>query len=283
MATVTRENIGLLNDKLTFTINYTELDSAANEALKEYAKKTVVPGFRKGVAPLGLVKKKYGSKVYTEAILKKAERAIIDYIAHESIAILFHPMPFYSLEDIANEDFTQKRDYSLSYEIGLMPEIDIQTENIPVTKYQVIVGDDTIENDIESIQLQYGVYIETDKISHNEEMLNIILNELDEQSNEKDDINGIESSVYVSDFSDEFIPQTLGLSKGATLNVTFQSFKEQSLKYIFDENGIDSKSEEFKLKSYTMLITNVKKIEKAELNEELFKKVFPNKPEITTL
>ena len=56
MATITRENIGLLNDKLTVTLTKDDYLKGFETSLKKYAKTANIPGFRKGMVPTGLVK-----------------------------------------------------------------------------------------------------------------------------------------------------------------------------------------------------------------------------------
>ena len=57
MATVTKENIGLLHEKLTVKLEKTDYLPSFEKALKEYSKKANIPGFRKGMVPAGLIKK----------------------------------------------------------------------------------------------------------------------------------------------------------------------------------------------------------------------------------
>lgn len=64
MATITRENIGLLNDKLTVTLTKDDYLKGFETSLKKYAKTANIPGFRKGMVPTGLVKKMYGQGVF---------------------------------------------------------------------------------------------------------------------------------------------------------------------------------------------------------------------------
>ena len=57
MATVTRENIGLLHEKLTVALEKKDYLPSFEKALKDYSKKANIPGFRKGMVPAGLIKK----------------------------------------------------------------------------------------------------------------------------------------------------------------------------------------------------------------------------------
>jgi FKBP-type peptidyl-prolyl cis-trans isomerase (trigger factor) len=64
MATVTKENVGLLHDKLTLTLGKEDYLPAFEKTLKDYGKKANIPGFRKGMVPAGLIKKMYGNSIY---------------------------------------------------------------------------------------------------------------------------------------------------------------------------------------------------------------------------
>ena len=53
MATVTRENIGMLNDKLVVKVAKDDYLPFFEKAIKEYSKRANIPGFRKGMVPAG--------------------------------------------------------------------------------------------------------------------------------------------------------------------------------------------------------------------------------------
>ena len=83
MATITRENISLLNDKLTITLEKQDYLSGFEQSLKKYAKNANIPGFRKGMVPAGLVKKMYGQGVFSEEVLRKVENELNKYMQDE--------------------------------------------------------------------------------------------------------------------------------------------------------------------------------------------------------
>ena len=76
MATVARENIGLLNDKLTVKIKKEEYLPSFEKKLKEYSKTANIPGFRKGMVPAGMIKKMYGASIFSDEVLKAVEKQL---------------------------------------------------------------------------------------------------------------------------------------------------------------------------------------------------------------
>ena len=85
MATIKRENIGHLNDKLTVQLNKEDYFSGFETSLKKHAKTANIPGFRKGMVPAGLIKKMYGQSVFSDEILKKVESELNQYLNTEKI------------------------------------------------------------------------------------------------------------------------------------------------------------------------------------------------------
>ena len=83
MATVTRENIGLLHDKLVVKVSKEDYYPAFDKKLKEYSKTANIPGFRKGMVPAGMIKKMYGSSIFTDEVVKTVEKELYNYLNTE--------------------------------------------------------------------------------------------------------------------------------------------------------------------------------------------------------
>ena len=93
MGIVTRENIGLLNDKITVKVAQGDYLPSFEKALKEYSKKANIPGFRKGMVPAGVIKKMYGNSVFADEVLRSVEKQLTDYMASEKLDIFAQPLP----------------------------------------------------------------------------------------------------------------------------------------------------------------------------------------------
>ena len=114
MATVTRENIGLLNDKLTVTITKEDYYPSFEKTLKNYSKQANIPGFRKGMVPAGMVKKMYGPGIFSEEVIRSIENKLNEYLRSEKLPLFAQPIP------MLNAGFKPEMDKPADYhfEIG---------------------------------------------------------------------------------------------------------------------------------------------------------------------
>ena len=126
MATITRENISLLNDKLTIKLSKEDYLEGFEKTLKKYAKTANIPGFRKGMVPAGLVKKMYGQGVFNEEVLRKVEDELNKYLQQEQLEIFAQPLPL--TQQAPQLDMHQPGDYQFEFEIGLKPPIELKPE-----------------------------------------------------------------------------------------------------------------------------------------------------------
>lgn len=87
---IAREDNG--NIQITFTIPFTEIKKAENEVIKELAKDTEIPGFRKGMAPLDKVKDKIPqSNLIEHSLSHILPEALADAITENKLQIAIYP------------------------------------------------------------------------------------------------------------------------------------------------------------------------------------------------
>jgi trigger factor len=277
MATITRENISLLNDKLTITLSKADYLDDFEKSLKKYAKSANIPGFRKGMVPAGLVKKMYGQGVFGEQVLRKVEEELNKYMQQEQLDIFAQPLPVG--QQNPQLDMNQPGDYQFEFEIGLKPAIELKPEQLKVTRYVVNVTDAMIQQEVERWQKRNGERTEPDTIGHQDNVLQVSFTEIDAAGQSVE--NGVQkdTSLLVSDFNSSTQSQLLGKKKEETIDITLASaFDEPACKAVLSELGMQEDQKELSLR---VTIKKITQIIPAELNEELFKKVFPDQ-EITT-
>src|SRR6478672_8038112 len=93
MASVTKERIGNLHDKLTVKISKEDYYPSFEKAIKDYSRKANIPGFRKGMVPAGMVKKMYGASIFYDEVIKAVEKQIQEYMVTEKPDIFAQPLP----------------------------------------------------------------------------------------------------------------------------------------------------------------------------------------------
>ncbi|HLI92604.1 MAG TPA: trigger factor family protein, partial [Puia sp.] len=120
MATVTRENIGLLTDKIVVNVSKGDYLPSFEKALKQYGKQANIPGFRKGMVPPGLIRKMYGNSVFADEVLRTVEKELTTYMSTEKLEIFAQPLPLPE-NDSRRIDVSNPADYSFAFEIGLKP------------------------------------------------------------------------------------------------------------------------------------------------------------------
>ncbi len=280
MATVTRENIGLLNDKLTVNLAKDDYLPSFEKSLKSYAKKANIPGFRKGMVPAGLVKKMYGSSIFTDEVLRTVEKELTNYMTEEKLDIFAQPLPLDN--DARMLDANNPGDYAFAFEIGLKPEVNIDLNNVQVIRYKVEVTDQMINDEIDRLQTRNGNMTEPEVIDNDEDVLNVELIEVNENGEELE--NGIKksNSLLVKYFAEDTRKELTGKKKDDNIVIQLnKAFEDKEREWVMDDLGLDKNKESDTEKYFKLTIQKIGLVEKSELNEEFYNKVYPGR-NITT-
>ena len=77
---ISKESIDALNAVITLVIDKKDYQPKVDEALNNYRKNAVIPGFRKGHVPMGMVKKQYGRAIQVDEVNKLISQQLNEYI-----------------------------------------------------------------------------------------------------------------------------------------------------------------------------------------------------------
>ncbi|MFT4155612.1 trigger factor [Parafilimonas sp.] len=274
MATISRENIGLLNDKLTVNLSKEDYMPSFEKSLKTYAKNANIPGFRKGMVPAGLVKKMYGQSVFTDEVLRTVEKELNNYVTSEKLDIFAQPLPFEN--DSRQLDMNNPGDYAFAFEIGLKPDIHINISELKGTFYKIQVEDSVVEDEVNRLRSRYGKMTEPETVSNEEDVLNVKFAEADAEGNAVE--GGIEkdNSLLVKYFAPEVREQLMGKKKDDTILIQLnKAFEDKERDFVMEDLGLDKADAAAAEKFFSLTITKIGFVEKAELNEEFFKGIYP--------
>ena len=271
MSTVTRENIGLLIDKITVTVQTEDYLPSFEKQLKQFAKNANIPGFRKGMVPAGVVKKMHGPALFADEVMRSVEKKLVDYLQGEQLDIFAQPIP--SAENSADQlNMNAPSDYSFSFEIGHKPAFDLNLSSVSLPRHKVNVTEEMVNDEVDRLQARLGKMSEPEVVDNEENVLNVTFEEEGVENASKK-----ENSLLVKYFIPAFRPTLMGLKKDSTVTVDLRSaFEEKEREWLIKDLGVDGSDASLD-KKYTMTIVKVGLVEKRELNEEFFKEAFPTK------
>ena len=279
MATVSRQNEALLTDKITVQLTKEDYYPAFEKSLKNYTKQAKIPGFRPGMVPIGVVKKMYGSSVFTEEVLRTVEKEINGYLEQEKPEIFAQPLPSEDNGDILRHlDMNQPGDYNFSFEIGLKPSFEVaDLKTATITRRKVDVTGEMLEEEISRLQTRYGNMKDLEAVENDQCVLNLSFSEVDADGNAIEGGVQKDNSLLVNYFAESIRPQLSDLKKGDSIVIKLaEAFEAKEREWVISDLGL-AEDENALEKYFRLTVTKIGFVEKKELNEEFFEQLFPGK------
>ena len=275
MATVTRENIGTLHDKITVKLTKEDYLPSFEKSLKQYAKQANVPGFRKGMVPAGMVKKMYGPSIFGEEVIRTAGRQLEDYLTNEKLAIFAQPMMLEGQQP--NLDMNNPGEVDLSFEVGVKPEFEVPAikNKTSLTRYKVSVSDKMLEDEVERISRRYGKVEDRETASGEDDIIYATYEASDAEGNITEDAQKIEDTVLLSKLPAKLQDAVKGKKAGDSLVIRPSQIAEGDELNAFLKDPLKAGAEQAD-QHYKLTITKVGLLVPHELNAELFMQVFQN-------
>ena len=170
---ITRENIDELNAVVKVDITKGDYSDKVEQILADYRKTANIPGFRKGHVPMGMVKKQYGKAVLIDEVNKLLQDALNKYLTEEKLDVLGNPLPKTQDHLDWNGD-----DFSFEFELGLAPEFEVKLKGKKaITSYKIIADEKMVNDQITSIQKQYGKLVSKTVMAEDDEITGVFKNE----------------------------------------------------------------------------------------------------------
>lgn len=258
---ITKKQIDSLNAVLTVTIEKKDFSENVEKALNNYRKTANIPGFRKGFVPMGLVKKQYGRAVQVDEVNKILQQSVHKFLTDEKLNILGNPLPVENTIDWDADTL------SFDFELGLAPEFQIDLKpKKGIRQFNITVDKKVIDNQIDRIQTQFGKLVTETKVGKESEVRGTFFNQ-------ENNINKT-SSFSVEILSPEALKEFKGKKVGDQININTKTlFKDAH--DLMHQLGVAHQDAHNLDIDVTFTFEEVNKREKAELNQELFDKLFP--------
>lgn len=269
---VKREDVDALNAILKVEVSPADYEQKVNDTLTKYRKTAKIPGFRPGHVPMGLVKKQYGKAVLSEELNKVVNDSLYKYITENKLNILGNPIP--KEDDGFKGDFENPGDFEFTYEIGLSPEVKVNLSAKNKYDYvKVKVDAKLIDQQVDDLRRRYGKLVSADAVGDTDMILGQFVELNDDDSIKEGGI--MHSSTISMEFIEDKKTKTALKGKKVGDKVVVdpakvsRGGKDTAAMLGISEDELANVSNKFQL-----TITEIKGMELAELNEELFNRLF---------
>ena len=269
---ISLQNVDKVSAVLTVAIEKADYQERVDKTLKNYRQKANIPGFRKGMVPMSLVKKQFGKAVLAEEIDKLLQEKVYEYLRENKVDMLGQPLPSEDMEaiDYDLDNFTFK------FDIALAPEFKAEiSSDDKIDYYTIQVSDELVDQQIK-MYTQRGASHEKVEEYQDNDMIKGLIAELDEAGNVKEDGVKVEDAVMMPQYIKN--EDQKALFNGAKTNsvIVFNPFTAydgneaelSSLLKISKEEVANAKG------NFSFQINEIVRMIPAPLDEKLFDQVF---------
>ena len=265
---ITFEAPDKVNGLMTITLEKDDYQGEVDKTLKDYRKRANIPGFRPGQAPMGMIKRQYGTAVKMDVVNKVLGEKLYEYIRENKIQMLGEPLANAGQEpqDLENADTL-----TFKFDIAVAPEFEAKLSGRDkVDYYHIKVDDKLIDQQVEMYQNRAGQYEKVE--AYDAEQRDML----------KGDLREVDGTIEVADAV--LMPQYIKvedqkkLFDGAKLGdiITWNPRKA------YPESDVEVSSlmkiEKGDVKNhegdFTFQITEISRFTKAEVNQQLFDQAF---------
>lgn len=278
---ITRENIGELNAIINVSIEKSDYEATVNDVLRDYRKKANMPGFRPGKVPAGLIKKMYGKAILVDEVNKLLSNNLSKYIVDEKLNILGDPLP--NEEKQEEIDWDTAENFNFVFDIGIAPEIEVKLDKRSKYPYYAIVADeDTIQKQMDAYTGRFGENLSVETIEKNDTVRGNFV-QLNADGTELEGGIKAERVIIAVDLMKDEAVQNEVIGKKSGDVIIFDPLKAFENRHEVGHMLNISHEEAEKIDgNFEFTVVEVLRFKKAELNEELFKKVLGDDTEVKT-
>ena len=251
-----------LNYQVTVEIAAADYAEPLRKRLNEYQRKADIRGFRKGKAPMSMIKRFYGDQALYESVNDLLGRELDKFIAEEKIRVVGEPLPS---EDQPQLNWADGSDFTFKFDIAQTPEITFAVgKEDKVPYYEINVTAEEKKAARAQLLQQYGSLQEVEKAGENDYLVVDL-------ANEGHKAEGVYVSIanVAEEARGAFVGKKAGESFQIDVNAAFTNETDRAAMLKVDKAqlaGLDP--------MFTVTVVNVKSYVSAEENQETYDKIF---------
>jgi trigger factor len=271
---ITKNVVDDVNLVITVDIEKADYAAEVEKALKECRQSYNLRGFRKGMAPIALIRKMFGPRVTSDAVNRVLQTSLAQYLSENKLHVLGEPMLD---ENYQPKDFNDgDENLSVSFKVAIAPEFQVNLNaDVKVPYYEITVEDSLVEKQIEGYCRQFGEQVDAEEVEKDD----VIKGDVAELNLEGDIVEGgilaEGATIYPLYFTnEEEKAKFIGAKKFASVDFNPAAATNNNTNEIASMLQIDKEKAAGLTANFRFTINEIKRHKSAEVNEELFKKVF---------
>ena len=271
-------NVSLINNDsvrglIMLEIVKSDYEAAVEKSLRSFRQKANVPGFRKGMVPMGMVKKMYGKQALLEEVNRLVSDNLFKYIRENNLNILGEPLA--SEAEPSALDFDKDEDFVFNFDVALAPEININmSKEDTLPYYEVKIDDDMLNKQVEAYTANFGTYEAGEEVEE-KDLVKGTVAELENGAPKEGGVvveNAVLMPMYIKDEAEKakFIGSKVNTVVVFNPNKAYEGAEAEIASFLHVEK---EKVAEL-TGDFSFEIKEISRHKNAELNQELFDKVF---------
>jgi trigger factor len=235
------------------------------EKVKDYARKANIKGFRQGKVPAGVIKKMFGKSILVEEINHLLSHKLSDYIKENNLKILGEPLP--DQQKAMDIDWETQKSFEFDYEIGMVDDFTYElSPKVKIKSYPIEVDQKTIDETVSDLKKRFG------KVSY-PEVSEASDNLFGELRSIETDFKREHAFLAIENVEKKEQKKFVGLKKDEEVEFEISRlFSNDDLTgQLLGQSPEEAKNAKGK---YIFKIETISRTEPAELNQELFDRVF---------
>ena len=265
------KNEGAVAGKLIVNIVKADYEEKLAASLKKMKQRAQMPGFRKGMVPMSLIQKMYGTEVKADELQKILADKVNKYINDEKLRVLGEPM---LSDDNEAADVAGKDDFEFKFDLAFSPEINIKLDGRTIVDYYNIeVDDETVQRQIDAYRRQNGKNVDADVFSEED----LIKGTLTENGPMVEPIKIEEATLMPRFFANDKQKALFKKAKkGADIVFNPSKAYEGRANELASLLKVDKDEAEKHTSDFTFHIDSISHFELGEVDEQLIKMIYPD-------
>ncbi|MBO4536636.1 MAG: trigger factor, partial [Bacteroidales bacterium] len=259
---VTKNQVDDLNMNVTIALDKNDWAEPRKKKLNEFRRTADIRGFRRGMAPMGLIEKLHGGQALAEVVNTLVTDALNGFIEENKLNVLGEPLPS---EKQSDNNWDNPDEFTFDFDIAVAPELNLTvTADDKIPYYTVTVTKAALEDYRHGLLKQFG-QLESGEAAKEDDFVIADFVSGDQK------IEG--SYVSLRSMSDEVKKDFVGLKKGDTRQVdivkSFPNEADRAAMFHVKKEELETLPTE-----WTMTVNDVKTFVDAPLTQQTFDQIF---------